>query len=57
MINDNLNPGSNYGKGGPGHIRLNIGSSRKLVKEALDQVAGAVNNAQSSDCLECCLDG
>ena len=40
-----LNPGSNYGKGGPGHMRFNLGSSRKVVKEALDHLAGAVNNA------------
>jgi cystathionine beta-lyase len=40
-----LNPGSNYGKGGPGRMRFNVGSSRKVVKAALDLVAGAVNNA------------
>ena len=39
-----LNPGSNYGTGGPGHMRFNLGSSRKVVKEALDALAGAVNN-------------
>lgn len=39
-----LNPGSNYGLGGPGHMRLNVGSSRKVVKGALDALAGAVKN-------------
>lgn len=39
-----LNDGTRYGKGGPGHMRLNVGSSRKVVKEALDHIAEAVNN-------------
>jgi cystathionine beta-lyase len=39
-----LNPGSNYGHGGPGHVRLNVGSSRKVVKAALDAMAGAINS-------------
>ncbi|MDH3439348.1 MAG: aminotransferase class I/II-fold pyridoxal phosphate-dependent enzyme [Gammaproteobacteria bacterium] len=39
-----LNPGSNYGLGGPGRMRFNVGSSRKVVKAALDLVAEAVNN-------------
>ena len=38
-----LNPGSNYGLGGPGRMRFNIGSSRKVVKAALDHLAEAVN--------------
>lgn len=40
-----LNAGDGYGKGGPGNMRFNLGSSRKVVKEALDLLAGAVNNA------------
>lgn len=40
-----LNPGSNYGKGGPGQMRFNAGSSRKVVKAALDHLAEAVNAA------------
>jgi bifunctional pyridoxal-dependent enzyme with beta-cystathionase and maltose regulon repressor activities len=40
-----LNPGSTYGKGGPGNMRFNLGSSRKVVKDALDHLAEAVNNA------------
>ena len=39
-----LNPGSTYGKGGPGNMRFNLGSSRKVVKEALDHLSEAVNN-------------
>lgn len=39
-----LNDGTRYGQGGPGHMRLNVGSSRKVVKEALDHIAEAVNN-------------
>jgi cystathionine beta-lyase len=40
-----INPGSNYGLGGPGHMRFNLGSSRKVVKAALDSMASAVNAA------------
>ena len=39
-----LNPGSNYGLGGAGRMRFNVGSSRKVVKAALDAMAHAVNN-------------
>ena len=37
-----INPGSNYGHGGPGRMRFNVGSSRKVVKAALDHLAAAV---------------
>lgn len=40
-----LNPGSNYGLGGPGNMRFNVGSSRKVVKGALEALAGAIKNA------------
>ena len=40
-----VNPGSHFGTGGSGHMRLNVGSSRKVVKAALDAMAEAVNNA------------
>ena len=40
-----LNPGSNYGLGGPGNMRFNVGSSRKVIKSALDALAGAIRNA------------
>jgi cystathionine beta-lyase len=38
-----LNPGSSYGTGGAGHMRMNIGTSRKLLKLALDNIAEAVD--------------
>lgn len=37
-----LNPGSNYGTGGEGHMRMNLGTSRKLVALALDNMAAAL---------------
>jgi cystathionine beta-lyase len=37
-----LNPGSNYGSGGAGYMRMNIASARIVVKEALDAMAGAL---------------
>ena len=40
-----LNPGSNYGLGGPGNMRFNLGSSRRVVKAALDELAKAVSAA------------
>ncbi len=36
-----LNPGSNYGLGGEGHMRMNLGSSRFVVQESLDAMAKA----------------
>ena len=39
----NLNPGNTYGHGGQNHMRMNLGTSRKLVKQALDNIAGVVN--------------
>jgi len=38
-----LNPGSTYGTGGAGHMRMNLGSSRIVIKEALDSMAAAIN--------------
>jgi cystathionine beta-lyase len=39
-----VNPGSNYGKGGAGHMRMNISTSRKQVELALGNIAAAVKN-------------
>ncbi len=36
-----LNPGANYGAGGEGHMRMNLGSSRFVVQEAMDAMAKA----------------
>ncbi len=38
----NLNPGNTYGKGGQNHMRMNLGTSRKLVKLALDNIANSL---------------
>jgi cysteine-S-conjugate beta-lyase len=39
-----LNPGSSYGAGGEGHMRMNIASSRLVLKEVFDAMAAAVRN-------------
>jgi cystathionine beta-lyase len=38
-----LNQGASYGRGGEGHMRMNIGTSRQLVKLALTNLAEALN--------------
>lgn len=38
-----LNPGSDYGLGGAGHMRMNIASSRLVLAEVFDALAAAVN--------------
>jgi bifunctional pyridoxal-dependent enzyme with beta-cystathionase and maltose regulon repressor activities len=38
-----LNPGSEYGTGGEGHMRMNLGTSRKLIELALNNIASAVS--------------
>jgi cystathionine beta-lyase len=40
-----INPGSNYGYGGAGRMRMNLATSRKLVELALTNIAGALRNA------------
>ena len=37
-----LNAGSSYGTGGAGHMRMNLGTSRRLIEHALDNVATAL---------------
>ena len=37
-----LNPGSSYGIGGAGRMRMNLGTSRKLVELALNNMASAL---------------
>ena len=48
-----LNQGASYGKGGENHMRMNIGTSRKLVELALNNLAAASRNpvATSLDML------
>lgn len=40
-----LNPGSSYGTGGAGHMRMNLGTSRKLIELALHNMASALQKA------------
>jgi cysteine-S-conjugate beta-lyase len=40
-----LNPGSAYGAGGEGHVRLNVASSRIILNEAFDAITAAIRNA------------
>jgi len=40
-----LNPGSNYGAGGEGHMRMNLGSSRFVVQESMEAMAAAFKKA------------
>ncbi|MDX1482670.1 MAG: aminotransferase class I/II-fold pyridoxal phosphate-dependent enzyme, partial [Woeseiaceae bacterium] len=37
-----INPGSNYGTGGAGHMRMNLGTSRPQIEDALNRIAAAV---------------
>ena len=38
-----LNPGSTYGMGGEGHMRMNIASSKAVIKDVLDAMASTIN--------------
>jgi cystathionine beta-lyase len=40
-----MNPGAEYGTGGEGHMRMNLGTSRKLVALALESMARALSEA------------
>ena len=40
-----LNPGSNYGTGGAHHMRMNLGTPRSKIKEALENMSSALKNA------------
>ena len=39
-----LNAGSNYGRGGANHMRMNLATSRKLIERALERLASALSN-------------
>ena len=43
-----LNQGASYGKGGENHMRMNIGTSRKLIEQALNNMAAACKNSTST---------
>jgi cystathionine beta-lyase len=40
-----INPGSSYGTGGAGHMRMNVATSRQLVERAVSNLAGALASA------------
>ena len=40
-----LNPGSSYGAGGEGHMRMNIATPRAVIKQAIDNLASAIKTA------------
>lgn len=44
-----LNQGAGYGKGGENHMRMNIGTSRKLVELALNNLAAACKNPMATN--------
>ncbi len=44
-----LNQGAGYGKGGENHMRMNIGTSRKLVEIALNNLAAACRNPMATN--------
>jgi cystathionine beta-lyase len=46
-----LNQGASYGKGGENHMRMNIGTSRKLVEQALNSLATACRNPVATNVL------
>ena len=48
-----LNQGASYGKGGENHMRMNIGTSRKLVELALNNMASACKNSTSTSLNSC----
>jgi bifunctional pyridoxal-dependent enzyme with beta-cystathionase and maltose regulon repressor activities len=43
-----LNQGASYGKGGENHMRMNIGTSRKLVELALNNISNALKSTSTS---------
>ena len=40
-----LSPGASFGTGGAGHMRMNLGTSRRLIERALDNMATALARA------------
>jgi len=45
MAKVHMNPGSSYGYGGAGHMRMNIATSRKTLELALNNLAAALKKA------------
>ena len=46
-----LNQGAGYGTGGANHMRMNIGTSRKLVELALNNIAAACRNPAATSVI------
>jgi cysteine-S-conjugate beta-lyase len=42
-----MNPGISFGTGGSGHMRLNIGAPRAVVRSALERIAAALSPARN----------
>lgn len=40
-----MNAGASYGTGGAGHMRMNLGTSRRLITKALDNISAAIATA------------
>jgi cystathionine beta-lyase len=40
-----INPGSSYGSGGAGHMRMNVATSRQFIERAVSNLAGALARA------------
>jgi cystathionine beta-lyase len=38
-----LSDGAIFGENGQGHVRLNFGTSRKILRQGLDRMSGALN--------------
>ena len=38
-----INPGSDYGTGGAGHMRMNLGTSRDRIENALARIGAAIS--------------
>ena len=43
-----MNSGTGYGLGGQNHMRMNLGTSRRTIKAALDSMAAACKKLQSA---------
>jgi cystathionine beta-lyase len=41
-----LSPGVQFGHGGEGHVRLNIGTTPELVGEAVDRIAAGLGEGE-----------
>lgn len=47
-----LNEGSSFGQGGEGFMRMNLGTTRKIIAKALEQISGAVSQLRTKNHTE-----